>query len=91
MKTIIYANHGMRGAEKRTVYTTSPAEIYDRLEVEIPDDIYYGKNEYEEILLKMDGTVYLLSEVLCGDEFPHIMVPGDKTKYKMLKVTNYNA
>lgn len=73
MKTIIYANYGMLGAEKRTVYTTSPgSEIYDKLVVDIPDDLHAGINDLGDMLISTGYADYLLSEVLCGDDKPRI-------------------
>ena len=73
MKTTIYANYGMLGAEKRTVYTTSPSsEIYDELVIDIPDDLYAGINDLGDRLISTGYADYLLSEVLCGNDKPYI-------------------
>lgn len=73
MKTTIYANYGMLGAEKRTVYTTSPgSEIYDELVVDIPDDLYAGVNDLGDMLISTGYADYLLREVLCGNDNPRI-------------------
>ena len=73
MKTVIYVNYGLLGAEKRTVYTTSPgSEIYDELVVDIPDDLYAGINDLGDMLISTGHADYLLREVLCGDDKPCI-------------------
>lgn len=73
MKTTIYANYGVLGAEKRAVYTTSPgSEIYDKLVVDIPDELYVGHNCFGEVLINAGGIMYMLCEVLCGDDKPRI-------------------
>lgn len=73
MKTTIYANYGMLGAEKRTVYTTSPGSgIYDELVVDIPDDLHAGINDLGDMLISTGHADYLLSEVLCGNDKPYI-------------------
>ena len=87
MKTIIYKNYNVLG--KGDIYSTVEGEISDKLEVEIPDDMIYGVNEWDEIILKIDGARYLFRELLCGKEFPHILMPRVKKEYVKLEVTNY--
>lgn len=73
MKTTIYANYGLLGAEKRAVYSTIPGgEIYDELVVDIPDELYVGHNCFGEVLINAGGIMYQLHEVLRGDEKPYI-------------------
>lgn len=73
MKTTIYANYGMPGAESGVEYTTSPgSEIYDELFVDIPDGLYVGHNCFGDVLINAGGIMYQLHEVLCGDDKPHI-------------------
>lgn len=70
MITTIYANYGLLGAEKRTVYSIAHGKIYDELVVDIPDDLYAGVNGAGEVLIGVAGITYLLNEVLCGDNAP---------------------
>lgn len=73
MKTTIYANYGLLGAEKTVVYSTIPGgEIYDELVVDIPDKLYVGHNCFGEVLINAGGLMYVLREVLCGDGKPYI-------------------
>lgn len=72
MTTTIYANYGLLGAEKRTVYSCGRGEIYDELVVDIPDDLYAGCTSCGEPLINAEGTIYLLREVLCGNDTPYI-------------------
>lgn len=66
MKIKIYGSYGVLAREKMVVYTwSSPAsDIYDVMTVEIPDEIVYGKNYLDELLINLDGQVLLLSECL---------------------------
>lgn len=90
MRTIIYENFGALAAEKRSVYTIRPMEsavTADRLEVEIPDELYAGENQAGEILLDLNG-IYMLSEVLGGNEHPTLIwYDGQKRHRKMLRIT----
>lgn len=78
MTTTIYANYGLLGAEKRTVYSCGRGEIYDELVVDIPDDLFAGYNTAGEVLVDI-GLSYMhpLSEVLCGDDTPCVLCLGD--------------
>jgi hypothetical protein len=74
------------------VYTTAlPSDGYERLKVEIPAELNPFRNPTDEIVVEINGDRYLFSQVLCGDEFPHIAVPGVKSRYIMLRVLDYNA
>lgn len=86
MKVTIYANYGLLGAEKRCVYTKAPADavVSEPLEVIIPDDMAPYEGELGDIVVTLDGQKYLLGDVLCGDEYPCIMIPGYTTRYKRL-------
>lgn len=72
MTTTIYANYGLLGAEKRAVYSIAHGKIYDELVVDIPDDLYTGIGRDGDVLINAEGIIYLLREVLCGNDTPHI-------------------
>lgn len=72
MTTTIYANYGLLGAEKRTVYSIAHGKIYDELVVDIPDDLYAGIGRGGDVLINAEGTIYLLREALCGNDTPYI-------------------
>lgn len=91
MKTTIYANYGILAAEKRCIYTAYrilDVPVSEALTVEIPDDLYYGKDEADIALLKIDGDVYALDTILAGDKRPCLIIPvvDRKTKRIPLKV-----
>lgn len=78
MNIKIYENYGVLSAEKRRVYTfggphtraATAAEMY----VEIPEGWGYWENNAGCGMVTAPwGTTYGVSEVLCGDEFPHFM------------------
>ena len=62
----IYDSYGVLAHEKQPVYTIAcPAsEIYDVITVELPDEIIVGRNEIGDLLLDLDGCIYLLDEAL---------------------------
>ncbi len=73
MKTTIYANYGVLAHEKQTAYTVRPhaaATLSEPVTVSIPESVNPCTNEAGEILVTLDGTVHLLSEVLtnAGDK-----------------------
>ena len=72
MKMTVYCSYGVLCHEKRPVYSIHvPAgEIHDKEEINIPDEIILGKNEFDEPILLLDGMKYLLSEALtnAGDK-----------------------
>ena len=72
MKTTIYANYNLLGAEKRIVYSLGRGRLYDELVVDIPDDLSAGVTSYGEPLISAGGETYLLHEVLCGNDVPCI-------------------
>ena len=91
MTTTIYANYGLLGAEKRTVYSTRRGEVSDTLSVNIPDDLYAGTNGAGEVLIGVAGITYLLDEVLCGDNAPCLRCfDGDGYVLRMLSVVGDN-
>jgi len=66
MKIKVYCSYGVLAHEKKNYYSFSaPAsDIYDKIEIGIPDDIIAGENELGEPILQLGGVEYLLSEVL---------------------------
>ena len=65
----IYANYGVLAHEKETVYTTVPHEHATASEpiiINLPASVNPGENEAGEILVDLNGTTYLLAEVLSG-------------------------
>ena len=72
MKTTVFCSYNVLAHEKKNFYSVSaPAsDIYDKVEITIPDEIVTGTNESGEPILSLDGMKYLLSEALtnAGDE-----------------------
>lgn len=72
MKVKIYCSYGVLAHEKHPVYSVhAPAsDISEKIEINIPDEIIRGTNEYGEPILMLDGMKYLLSEALtnAGDK-----------------------
>lgn len=73
MKTTIYANYGVLAHEKEVVYTTAPtdyATVSEPITVEIPETFHPCENVIGQVLLTIDGSDYLLDEVLTnrGDD-----------------------
>ena len=66
MKTTVYCSYNVLAHEKKPFYSVSaPAsDISEKVEITIPDEIINGLNELGEPILNLDGTKYLLSEVL---------------------------
>lgn len=88
MKTTIYCSYGVLAHEKKNYYSVDgPAsDIYDKIEVNIPDEIVIGKNAFGELILNLDGTKYLLSEVLTNaDDDPVLRWYNGKT-YKTINL-----
>nr|DAT51551.1 MAG TPA: hypothetical protein [Caudoviricetes sp.] len=88
MKVTIYANYGVLAAEKRCVYTfpcsAETADVSERIDVIIPDKYAPYETETGNIVLTIGGCKYLLREVLCGDDYPCITIPGPFAKYERL-------
>ena len=80
MKTTIYENYGVLAAEKRCTYSTtkSDAIVSDPIDVIIPDQYVAGRNGTGEILIVINGTNYLLRELLVDDDEgePCIIIPA---------------
>lgn len=67
MKTTIYANYGILAHEKQTIYTVVPtdeATVSEPVTIEIPESFKPWKNEFDQILLTINGKTYFLYEVL---------------------------
>lgn len=64
MKIKLYKNYCVLSHEKEPIYTyhAPVSEVYDRVTVDIPQII--GMNEYDELLVSLDGREYLLQDVL---------------------------
>lgn len=72
MKTVKgYANYGVIGNEKRTVFTVDrPAEatLSEEIELYIPEEFKLAENAAGNTLIDTpDGTTYMLSEILGSD------------------------
>lgn len=89
MKINAYKIYGHLAHEKRPVYSLGrpDEDIYDTIALDIPDDIYDGKNEAGEALVNLDGTVYRLCEVLASyGESPALRwYNGTNYRYILLK------
>lgn len=73
MKVTVYANYGVLAHEKRTAYSTVPmetAKFSEPVVAEIPDSLNPRETEGGEIVITLDGSAWLLSEVLtnAGDK-----------------------
>lgn len=68
MKTTIYANYDVLGADKCIVYSVARADIYDELVVDVPDDLFAGYTSYGAVLINAAGGTYLLDELLYSYE-----------------------
>lgn len=69
MLTKIYANYGVLAHEKETVYTTVPHEsatLSEPIIIDLPASANPRENAFGEILVDLNETTYLLSEVLTG-------------------------
>lgn len=88
MKVEIYKSYGVLAHEKQPVYTWgAPAsDIYDQITVELPYCV--GANALDEPLLELDGTRYLLGDVLTnwGDSPALAWFDGQSNRHKMLTV-----
>ena len=61
----VYASYGVLAHEKEPVYCSGIlSEVYDEVEVEIPDELIADENNLDELILTLDGREYLLHEVL---------------------------
>lgn len=79
MKTTIYANYGVLAAEKRCIYTAKPtdeAKVSEPVCVEIPESFVPYVSASDDVVVTIDGVQYLLQDVLCGNEYPCIVVPS---------------
>lgn len=92
MKTTIYANYGVLAHEKQTIYTTAPTDeaVYSEpITVDIPESFKPGENAFGIVLVEIDGSNWLLGDVLDSrDDKPCISwYDGPRSKHwKMLKV-----
>ena len=70
MKTKIYANYGVLAHEYQTIYTVSNPHVHatchDIITVEIPDKYQPYITVDESIALIIDGTPYMLDEVIAS-------------------------
>ena len=65
MPITVYANYGVLAHEKTPVYTLHPITgAYDKLSIQIPDDLYAGENHAGDVLLTIGGDTYTLDEAL---------------------------
>lgn len=87
METTIYRNYGLLAHEYETIYSVAESEICDEILVEIPEDVFYGRNECDQIIVTLDGTLYLLCDVLGakGDAPALKWFDGKRTRTMPLK------
>ena len=81
-------SYGVLAHENRNYYSIYPASsVYDNLTLIIPDDLVYGINQMDEPILLLDGTKYVLSDVLTnwGDDPALRWFDGRKEKRLILK------
>jgi hypothetical protein len=85
----IYANYGVLAHEKETVYTTAPHEyatVSEPVTVTIPESVTPRENEAGEIIVTLDGTAYLLCEVLTNAGDKPVIRWYDGAKYKTISL-----
>lgn len=91
MKIEICKSYGVLGYEKVPFYSLNPAsDIYDRITVNVPDDLYAGENAYGDPLVTLSGMTYKLDEVLRNRADNPMLAwhDGDKVKYRMLSAVS---
>lgn len=87
MKIEICKSYNVLGRENYPVYSTSPAsDICDRITVELPDDLYAGKNRAGETLLSLGGATYTLGEVLTNHWDKPCLLWYDGRSYHQVKL-----
>ena len=64
----IYKNYGMLGREKMPIYTVTPGELADEIEVILPEGMALSYNEAGAPLVEENGRVHLLSSILATGE-----------------------
>jgi len=71
MQRKVFCSHGVLGHEKRNFYSVhAPAsDIYDTVDITIPDSIVIGVNDTDDVILDLGGVRYLLSEALTNDAY----------------------
>lgn len=89
MKIKLYESWGVLAHEKQPVYTVNcpVSDAYNLVEVELPH--VTGANDYGEPLLTLDGSQYLLHEVLTnwGDKPALVWYDVQSTRRIMLDAT----
>lgn len=93
MKIEICKSYGVLGHEKVPYYSLNPAsEIYDRITIDVPDDLYAGENAYGDPLVTINGTTYTLDEVLSNNAGNPMIswYDGDKVRYRILNGVDNN-
>lgn len=90
MKTTIYENYGVLGREYINTYTEMTEHAHaiysEKIEVEIPEKLNPYKTVWGETGLDINGKKYVLGELLRGDQYPKIKIPGTE-RYINLKIT----
>lgn len=86
----VFASYRVLGHEGRTYYSLfAPAsDIYDKINVTIPEAYSPVLTEAEDVLLTIDGVKYLLSEVLTnrGDDPVIVWYDGHSKHWRKLPV-----
>ena len=66
MRYELFASYGVLAHEKKPVFSDGiPAsDFYDVITVDIPDNYSVSKNNFGDTLIDINGTTYMLREVL---------------------------
>ena len=85
----IYANYGVLAHEKETVYTIAPHEhatLSEPILIDLPASVNPRENAAGEILVDLNETPYLLSEVLGGRKGDVVLKWFDGKTYRQIPV-----
>ena len=88
MKVELFASYGVLSHEKEPVFSlVLPAsDIYDRVTVDLPDELVVGTNYEGEPLLKLSGMTYRLSEALDNQGHSPVIQWHDGRQYYSRKL-----
>lgn len=90
MKLSLYKSYGVLAHEGYPVYSVhAPAsDIFDRITVEVPDELIAGETEAGELLLTLSGVDYPLDDTLTNvGDFPAIRwSDGERDHFRRLRV-----
>lgn len=90
MKLSLYKSYGVLAHEGHPVYSVhAPAsDIFDRITVEVSDELIAGETEAGELLLTLSGVDYPLDDTLtnAGDAPAICWSDGEKEFFRRLRV-----